>query len=77
MTTDHDLRLAQLFPTPEAISAEYRVPAPVDQRAYLVAGELRLWEEPCKTVLSPVCERDPATGEVKQIEIRSYRAARC
>ncbi|MGU7774657.1 NADP-dependent glyceraldehyde-3-phosphate dehydrogenase [Burkholderia sp. MR1-5-21] len=72
MTTDHDSRLAQHFPTLDEIPAEHRLTAPVHQRGFLIGGELLTWDGPCKTVLSPVCTRDPVTGDVSQLEIGSY-----
>src|SRR4029077_19056944 len=44
----------------------------VHQRHSLIRGDLIEWNGPCKTVLSPVCTRDPATGTVTQVEIGSY-----
>jgi acyl-CoA reductase-like NAD-dependent aldehyde dehydrogenase len=72
MTTDHNSRLAQHFPTLDEIPAEHRHTAPVHQRGSLVGGQMLPWDGPCKTVLSPVCTRDPATGDVSQVEIGSY-----
>ncbi|MGU7782701.1 NADP-dependent glyceraldehyde-3-phosphate dehydrogenase [Burkholderia sp. PU8-34] len=72
MTTDHDSRLAQNFPTLDEIPAEHRLTAPVHQRDFLIGGQMLTWDGPCKTVLSPVCTRDPVTGDVSQVEIGSY-----
>ncbi|MEJ8823572.1 NADP-dependent glyceraldehyde-3-phosphate dehydrogenase, partial [Variovorax humicola] len=72
MTTDRGEHLAQHFPTPEDIPAEHRLAEQVHQRHSLIRGDLIEWNGPCKTVLSPVCTRDPATGDVKQVEIGSY-----
>jgi len=72
MTTDRGEHLAQHFPTPEDIPAEHRLAEQVHQRHSLIRGDLTEWNGPCKTVLSPVCTRDPATGDVKQVEIGSY-----
>ena len=72
MTTDRRLQLAQHFPTPDEIPAEQRLDAPVHQRSSLVGGQMLEWNGPCKTVLSPICTRDPASGDVRQVEIGSY-----
>lgn len=72
MTTDHNSRLAQHFPTPDSIPAEHCLTAPVHQRGSLVGGQMLPSDGPCKTVLSPVCTRDPVTGDVRQVEIGSY-----
>ncbi|MFM0557686.1 NADP-dependent glyceraldehyde-3-phosphate dehydrogenase [Paraburkholderia sediminicola] len=70
--TGHNSRLAQYFPTLDDIPVEQRLTAPVHQRGFLIGGQMLVWDGPCKTVLSPVCARDPATGDVSQIEIGSY-----
>ncbi|MFM0702757.1 NADP-dependent glyceraldehyde-3-phosphate dehydrogenase [Paraburkholderia sediminicola] len=72
MTTNHDSRLAQHFPTLDSIPEEHRLNAPVHQRGSLVGGQMLPWDGPCKSVLSPVCTRDPVTGDVRQVEIGSY-----
>lgn len=72
MTTDRSAQLLQHFPTPDGIPAEQRLDAPVHQRSSLVSGQMVEWNGPCKTVLSPVCTRDPASGDVRQVEIGSY-----
>ena len=43
-----------IFPTADAIPAAYRLETPVNQREYLINGELRHWEGDVETVLSPV-----------------------
>jgi len=63
--------LAKLFPLERDIPAEHRLAAPIQQRTWLVNGELRTWQGTCKTVLSPVCVSSPG-NELKQIEIGSY-----
>lgn len=72
MTTDHNSQLAQHFPALDDIPAEHRLTAAVHQRGSLVGGQMLPWDGRCKTVLSPVCTRDPATGDVSQVEIGSY-----
>src|SRR5205823_13520083 len=63
--------LAKLFPLERDIPAEHRLAAPIQQRTWLVNGQLRTWHGTCKTVLSPVCVRLPG-GQLKQLEIGSY-----
>lgn len=63
--------LKQLFPGANEIPLEHRLASPVHQRTYLVGGEFRTWGGECKTVLSPICERQ-ADGSVRQMEIGSY-----
>ncbi|MCC6076030.1 NADP-dependent glyceraldehyde-3-phosphate dehydrogenase [Pseudomonas sp. GCM10022188] len=46
--------LDRLFPTAEAIPERYRLGAPIEQREYLVNGELRRWEGSLAPVHSPV-----------------------
>ena len=46
--------LDRLFPTAEAIPERYRLGAPIEQREYLVNGELRRWEGLLAPVHSPV-----------------------
>ncbi|NQD94119.1 aldehyde dehydrogenase family protein, partial [Pseudomonas sp. CrR25] len=47
-------RLDTLFPTLAEIPEQYRPGAPIEQRDYLVDGQLRTWEGPLATVRSPV-----------------------
>ncbi|WP_168788092.1 NADP-dependent glyceraldehyde-3-phosphate dehydrogenase [Paraburkholderia aromaticivorans] len=72
MTIDRNSQLALHFPAPNEIPAEHRLNAPVHQRGFLIDGQIPVWNGPFKTVFSPVCTRDPATGDVSQIEIGSY-----
>ncbi|WP_087658603.1 NADP-dependent glyceraldehyde-3-phosphate dehydrogenase [Caballeronia terrestris] len=63
--------LQQLFPSAGEIPEDARLAAPIHQRVSLVDGELRPWDGACKTVLSPVCVREPS-GDVEQVAIGSY-----
>ena len=47
--------LAAVFPALDAIPAEFRLAAPLDQTAYLLDGELHHWTGPVQKVFSPVC----------------------
>lgn len=53
MTTSN--LLAQLFPASAAdIPEQFRLAAPIEQRDYLVDGQLQVWNGPLAQVLSPV-----------------------
>lgn len=52
MTTDN--LLAHLFPTAADIPEQYRLAAPIEQRDYLVDGQLQVWAGPLAQVRSPV-----------------------
>ncbi|HSC82394.1 MAG TPA: NADP-dependent glyceraldehyde-3-phosphate dehydrogenase [Pseudomonas sp.] len=47
-------QLDSLFPTAEGIPQRYRPGAPIEQREYLVNGELRRWDGPLAAVRSPI-----------------------
>ncbi|WP_439858800.1 NADP-dependent glyceraldehyde-3-phosphate dehydrogenase [Pseudomonas sp. MBLB4136] len=47
-------RLGSLFPSLAEIPEAYRLGAPIEQRDYLVDGQLRTWKGPLATVRSPV-----------------------
>ncbi|MGQ7958998.1 NADP-dependent glyceraldehyde-3-phosphate dehydrogenase [Pseudomonas sp. SP16.1] len=47
-------RLDRLFPTLDEIPEQYRPGAPIEQRDYLVDGQLRTWNGPLAPVRSPV-----------------------
>ena len=47
-------QLEHLFPTLAEIPERYRPGAPIEQREYLVNGELRRWDGPLATVRSPI-----------------------
>lgn len=53
-----DRLLDSLFPAPEDIPEAWRLGAPLEQRDYLVGGELRRWDGPLATVRSPVWLKD-------------------
>jgi NAD(P)-dependent dehydrogenase (short-subunit alcohol dehydrogenase family) len=58
--------LEKLFPSLDEIPVEQRLAAPIQQRTWLVNGELRTWNGNCKSVLSPVCVRLP-DGEASKV----------
>ncbi|MDO7911200.1 NADP-dependent glyceraldehyde-3-phosphate dehydrogenase [Pseudomonas sp. 22-AL-CL-001] len=49
-----DSRLNTLFPSADQIPEAYRLGAPIEQRDYLVDGQLRHWHGPVAVVHSPV-----------------------
>ncbi len=51
--TDHP-DLFTLFPAAEEIPAAHRLTLPLDQRRWLVDGELRTWDGPVQSVVSPI-----------------------
>ena len=63
--------LHRLFPRADEIPLEHSPPAAIHQRRVLINGELRSWQGPCQTVVSPVRFRN--TAEVlEQVELGSY-----
>lgn len=63
-------QIKKIFPEEENIPAQYRLKEFVDQREYLINGELHIWQGPMQDVLSPVCVQ---TGDgVKQKVIGRY-----
>lgn len=44
-----------VFPTEDAIPTEFKLQEPIDQREYLIDGELKTWTGNLNPVLSPVC----------------------
>ena len=63
-------KITTLFPAPEEIPPQHRLPAPVELRTFLAGGELRTWEGDAQEVLSPVCVRTPAGPE--RVRIGSF-----
>jgi len=53
-----DRLLDSLFPSAENIPETWRLGAPLEQRDYLVNGELKRWDGPLATVRSPVWLRE-------------------
>ncbi len=62
--------LDNLFPTKENLPATVELPANLEQREYLLNGELITWKEDMSPVLSPVCLKQ-ADGSIKQQVIGS------
>lgn len=64
-----DRLLDSLFPNAESIPQIWRLEAPLEQRDYLVNGELRRWDGPLATVRSPVWLKEG--GEERQVVLGS------
>lgn len=58
------------FPALEEIPERFMIPAPVEQREYLVNGGMVRWEGPAQEVFSPVCVRN-STG-YERVRIGSF-----
>ncbi|MCG3138500.1 MAG: NADP-dependent glyceraldehyde-3-phosphate dehydrogenase [Phycisphaerae bacterium] len=63
-------QLEQMWVSCETIPAEHRLDQPIEQREYLINGELRNWSGPMQTVLSPIYLR--AGSEVQPATIGRY-----
>jgi glyceraldehyde-3-phosphate dehydrogenase (NADP+) len=48
-----------IFPDEKSVPSDFEIPQAVDQDEYLIDGELRKWNGPRQTVLSPVFLRTP------------------
>lgn len=54
------VNVGPLFPAEEQIPDEARLAGGIEQREFLIGGNLRTWEGPLHEVLSPVCLATPA-----------------
>ncbi|MCY7351345.1 MAG: NADP-dependent glyceraldehyde-3-phosphate dehydrogenase [Cytophagaceae bacterium] len=61
------LNLADLFPAEEQIPAEHRINQPIEQREYLIGGEMKPWNGATQDVLSPVLVKTDAGLARKRI----------
>jgi glyceraldehyde-3-phosphate dehydrogenase (NADP+) len=64
-------RLEQIFSSDHVIPDPFRLDTPVMQRRYLCNGEIRIWDGPFHTVLSPICAPSSDEG-MQRISIGSY-----
>lgn len=55
MSTTTASKLANIFPSAAEIPEDYRLDQPIEQREYLVNGELRIWQGELNPVMSPIC----------------------
>ena len=65
MSTILQDRIASIFPEPAAVPEAFRIAAPVEQREYLLDGEIRSWSGELREVRSAVCLRRGAALEQK------------
>lgn len=87
MISEISNKIAGIFPEETGIPGEYLVEFPLNQREYLINGELRTWEGACEEVFSPVCIQSesglnrkllgsyPMLGEAESLEILDAAAA--
>jgi glyceraldehyde-3-phosphate dehydrogenase (NADP+) len=61
------INLHEIFPTEESIPEQFRISEPIHQREYLINGQLRTWQGPVSTVMSPVYVRKGDSFEQKVI----------
>ena len=55
-----------VFPDAAGLPEELALGGPVEQREYLIDGEIRLWEGPVQQVVSPICSETPG-GPVQRV----------
>lgn len=60
---------SKLFPAADEIPENFRIPKSVEQKEYLINGEIMNWSGPVKDVFSPVFENK--NGELKQVRLGS------
>ncbi len=60
-------RLTMVFPEEKNIPEQFRITEVIEQREYLVNGELRKWTGDLNPILSPVCVREGNTVTQKVI----------
>jgi len=58
---------ASLFPAENSIPEKYRINEKIEQREYLINGELRIWEGQLNPVLSPVFVKEADNFVQKEI----------
>ncbi len=59
-------KIQSIFPDAESIPAEFRLHSPINQREYLINGELRQWEGETESAFSPIYVNAPE-GLVRQL----------
>jgi len=64
-------RLHSLFPSESDIPAEFRILAPLHQRAILLNGAMQIWKGETRPVCSPVALR-AADGSLTHVELGSF-----
>lgn len=58
-------QFADIFPSEESIPETVRLEKPIEQREYLINGELRIWKGDMNPVMSPIFIRKGANHEQK------------
>lgn len=69
MATITQNKLAGVFPSADEIPSTHAFSSPIEQREYLVNGEIKKWNGPTEDVYSPICISE--NGEVKQVRLGS------
>ena len=69
MKTPSTITMPEIFPAEQDIPTKYQIHEFIEQREYLVNGELRQWEGPMNQVLSPVCIKT-SEGFQQKSEVR-------
>ncbi|UKL14240.1 NADP-dependent glyceraldehyde-3-phosphate dehydrogenase [Dissulfurimicrobium hydrothermale] len=59
-----------IFPTQADIPERHRLDVPIEQRTYLIYGEMRRWNGPVEDVYSPVCIKNG--WNMQQVRLGSY-----
>lgn len=59
--------LAEIFPTESSIPDQYKISSYLEQRQYLIDGELKLWQGELNPVMSPIFLKDGNTMKQKAI----------
>jgi len=62
--------ICNIFPAIKDIPLSFRINERIEQREYLLNGELKIWNGPVQKVLSPVCIS--SRGQIQQTVIGSY-----
>src|SRR5688572_15013289 len=59
--------LSEIFPTESSIPDPYKITSYLEQREYLINGELKMWQGDLNPVMSPVCIKDRSSLKQKAI----------
>lgn len=64
MPSNMEVKLESLYPDEERIPESQKLRTGLEQREYLISGEMRHWDGPLQEAVSPVCMPDtfPFTG---------------
>lgn len=64
---DNRQKIVTMFPAEYAVPEDYQIVSPLDQKEFLVNGEIRNWEGPRQEVFSPVCVASDSGFEPKRL----------